>query len=83
MVSTDDDPLTAELDSLRSRHRKIRLPGTGEEICESDRHKWPCHAHRALAALDLVLKELAPYVARTVHDRLVAILAGEEAPGGQ
>ena len=54
-----DDPL-ALLEGMRSRHRKIALPGTGEAVCDSDRHKWPCHAHLLGAALDAVLKPHQP-----------------------
>ena len=76
-----DDPLSAELEYLRSRHRKITLP-TGEPVCESDRHAWPCHADRALRAVDLLLRKAAPYITRGEYDRLTAILAGEESTDG-
>jgi hypothetical protein len=56
-----DDDLAAQLADMRSRHYPIRPPGwsvqTGyDEICASDRHRWPCHAHIALAAVEAVLE---------------------------
>lgn len=50
----DNDRLAAVLGDFRSRHRPVlRLEA---RVCDSDRHKWPCHAHRALAALAAVLE---------------------------
>jgi hypothetical protein len=40
---------------VRSRHHRITLP-SGEAVCDSDRHKWPCDAHLFGAALAEVLK---------------------------
>lgn len=71
------DRLTAELDYLHGRHREITLV-TGEKVCDSDRHKWPCHAHRALTALGLLLTAHAAYVSRDERDRLAAIMAGDD-----
>lgn len=51
----DDDTLTAEVAFLRFRHRKTALP-TGEPVCDSDRHAWPCHADRALRAVEAALE---------------------------
>jgi hypothetical protein len=51
----DDDRLTAALAKIRRRHYKTSLP-TGEPVCQSDRHAWPCHAYRLLAAVDTALE---------------------------
>lgn len=56
----DDDTLTAEVAFLRFRHRKTALP-TGEPVCDSDRHAWPCHADRALRAVEAVLELHQPF----------------------
>jgi hypothetical protein len=83
------DPAAA-LAALKSRHYRIPDPaGTGEGICESDRHRWPCHAHRALSALEAVLKladeadsvgwDIDP---ARVREAITRELAGEEARGG-
>ena len=52
-----DDQLTATLSGIRSRHRPVTiLAGSRDQVCESDRRRWPCHAHVLGEALDAVLK---------------------------
>jgi hypothetical protein len=53
---TIPDP-AAVLEEMQSRHYRIPDPSVPAAwICQSDRHRWPCHAHVALAALEAVLK---------------------------
>ena len=44
---------------MTSRHYRVpdpSLPGDPAGICESDRHRWPCHAHILGEALRKVLE---------------------------
>jgi hypothetical protein len=47
------------LQRLRSRHYRVQDPSilaNTAGICESDRHRWPCHASILLGAIVEVLK---------------------------
>jgi hypothetical protein len=72
---------------LRSRHHRIEDPsifGNSAGICESDRHRWPCHATTLLGTLDKVLAltrnidggDLPPDYPVTVADIRAALAAG-------
>ena len=59
MPDTTPDPVAERLAYLRSRHYRIPDPsilGNAAGICESDRHRWPCHASTLLDVADEVLK---------------------------
>lgn len=57
MPDSPPDPLAAELAAIRSRHQKVPDPsGDPAGICESDRHRWPCHAHLLGEAVAGLLK---------------------------
>lgn len=62
MPDTTPAPLSSVLEDMRSRHYRVDAPGLpgyplqpGESMCDSDHHKWPCHAHILGGAVAAVL----------------------------
>ena len=58
----DTNPLSAALDLYRTVHREILY--RGERVCDSDHHRWPCDASKALDAIDAALRH---------HPRIVSV----------
>lgn len=81
---------------IRSRHYRIPDPSIFSNkagVCESDRHRWPCHASTLLGAIVEVLKltrdgndrDLDPAAVVTVgalREALIRGLLAEEGGGG-
>lgn len=61
------DELDERIADLRARHRMTQTGLTGDAICKSDKHSWPCHADRALAALEALV--------RVAHGQMVQSVA--------
>lgn len=73
------DLAVVRLQRLRTRHFRIADPSIAANsagICESDRHRWPCHASTLLDGIDQILTLLRDKDGHDLPDG-TPFLAGE------
>lgn len=66
------DDLNAELAKMKHDHRQhvsanFPAPGICVSRCSDSQPRWPCHAYRAVAALEAALKRHRPVIRKQGH----------------